>query len=78
MNMTCNTVGLTQPNPSTPRAPNFLRSYWGALQEWRKRANLRDELHALNDAELVDIGITRGEIDFFALDRSIDSRGGGR
>jgi uncharacterized protein YjiS (DUF1127 family) len=49
-----------------------LETYWNAFQEWRKRrrsANLCD----LSDRELMDIGITRSEIDYIASHR--DPRG---
>jgi uncharacterized protein YjiS (DUF1127 family) len=44
-----------------------LEAYWNAFQAWRKREKLRTELCRLTDSELEDIGITRGEIDYFAL-----------
>lgn len=46
-----------------------------AFQEWRKRERLRADLCALNDRELQDIGITRGEVDYVASNRSCDPRG---
>lgn len=52
---------LKQATRSTQRVSNFLGSCWGALQEWRKREPLRAELYGLNNRELMDIGITRGE-----------------
>ena len=52
-----------------------LKTYWNAFQQWRKRDSLRTELYSLNDRELMDIGITRGEIDYFASNRGIDPRG---
>jgi uncharacterized protein YjiS (DUF1127 family) len=52
-----------------------LETYWNAFQEWRKRERLRIQLCRLTDSELVDIGITRGEIDYVASNRGIDPRG---
>ena len=52
-----------------------LETYWNAFQQWRKRDRLRTELYGLNDRELMDIGITRGEIDYFASNRGVDPRG---
>jgi uncharacterized protein YjiS (DUF1127 family) len=49
---------------------------WGAFQERRKRQRLRATLYDLSDRELMDIGTTRGEIDYIALNRSIDPRRG--
>jgi uncharacterized protein YjiS (DUF1127 family) len=51
----------------------YWEKYWNAFQEWRKREKLRTELCRLTDSELADIGITRGEIDYVASDRSISS-----
>lgn len=52
-----------------------LEAYWNAFQEWRKRRRLLANLSDLSDRELVDIGITRGEIDYLASHRGYDSRG---
>jgi uncharacterized protein YjiS (DUF1127 family) len=52
-----------------------LETYWNTFQEWRKRERLRTQLCRLTDSELVDIGITRGEIDYVASNRSIDPTG---
>jgi uncharacterized protein YjiS (DUF1127 family) len=78
MSTTCNTTGLTQPNASTHRVAGFFDNCRRAFQEWCKRERLRTELYGLNDCELTDIGITRGEIERFAPNSSIDPRGGGR
>jgi uncharacterized protein YjiS (DUF1127 family) len=66
---------LKRATRSRQRVPSFLGSCWEAFQQWRKRDRLRTELCGLNDRELMDIGITRGEIDYFASNRSIDQRG---
>ena len=66
---------LKQATRSTQRVSNLLRSCWGAFHQWRKRDRLRTELYGLNDRELMDIGITRGEIDYFASNRAIDPQG---
>ena len=60
---------------SARRLVSFLERYRDALQEWRKRENLRAGLSSLNDRELMDIGISRGEIDYVASNRPIDPRG---
>ncbi|WP_368860661.1 DUF1127 domain-containing protein [Bradyrhizobium sp. Arg816] len=52
-----------------------LEAYWDAFCEWRKREILRAQLCRLTDGELMDIGITRGEIDYVAINRAIDPRG---
>lgn len=46
----------------------LLRRYWRAVQERRPRITLQD----LSDRELMDIGLTRGEIDSLAPERAID------
>lgn len=68
-------IDLGQTTESARRVSGFLESYWGAFQEWRKRERLRADLCSLNDRDLMDIGITRGEVDYVASNRSIDPRG---
>src|SRR3954467_2959108 len=57
------------------RSTFFFERSWGAFQKRRKRARLRADLCALDNSELMDIGITRDEIDFVISNRSIDPRG---
>ena len=66
--------GLGQTIASGNRA-SFFKGYWRAFQEWRKRERVRAELSSFSDRELTDIGITRGEIDYFVSNRSVDPRG---
>jgi len=63
----------TELRPATAKRQIYspLEAYWNTFQEWRKREKLRTELCRLTDSELADIGITRGEIDYVASDRSI-------
>ncbi|QDF39217.1 DUF1127 domain-containing protein [Bradyrhizobium symbiodeficiens] len=49
---------------------SLLRRYWRAFQEWRPRS--RVTLQGLSDRELMDIGLTRGEIDCIEAERAID------
>ncbi|WP_349255530.1 DUF1127 domain-containing protein [Bradyrhizobium sp.] len=42
----------------------------GGILEWRKFEKLRTGLNDLTDRELMDIGISRGEIDYEPRDRS--------
>ena len=67
------TIRITELGPVTARRQVYspLEAYWNAFQEWRKRQKLRTELCRLTDSELADIGITRGEIDYVASNRSI-------
>jgi uncharacterized protein YjiS (DUF1127 family) len=65
--------GSTGLRPATAKRQVYspLEAYWNAFQEWRKRGKLRTKLCRLTDSELADIGITRGEIDYVASNRSI-------
>ena len=69
--------GTTELGPASARRQVYspLETYWNAFQEWRKRQRLRATLCDLSDRELMDIGTTRGEIDYVASNRSIDPRG---
>jgi uncharacterized protein YjiS (DUF1127 family) len=69
--------GITELGPATAKRQVYspLETYWNAFQEWRKRERLRTQLCRLTDSELMDIGITRGEIDYVASNRSIDPTG---
>ena len=58
---------------STPSVLSLLKRYWRAFQEQRQRQSLRATLHDLSDRELMDIGVTRGEIDYIARHRAIDT-----
>jgi uncharacterized protein YjiS (DUF1127 family) len=67
----------TELRPVTARRQVYspLEAYWNAFQEWRKRGRLLTNLCDLSDRELMDIGITRGEIDYLASHRGCDPRG---
>jgi uncharacterized protein YjiS (DUF1127 family) len=52
---------------------SLLKRYWRAFQERRQRQSLRATLHDMSDRELMDIGLTRGEIDYIAPHRAIDA-----
>jgi uncharacterized protein YjiS (DUF1127 family) len=75
MNTTYSTTGLAQTTTSTRRLSSASKNFWGAFQEWRKWERLRADFCNLSDRELQDIGITRGEIDYVASNRSTDPRG---
>jgi uncharacterized protein YjiS (DUF1127 family) len=57
---------------STRSVLGLLKRSWRAFQEWRRLQSLRATLHDLSDRELMDIGVTRGEIDCIARHRAID------
>jgi uncharacterized protein YjiS (DUF1127 family) len=69
--------GTTELGPASAKRQVYspLETYWNAFQEWRKRQRLRATLCDLSDRELMDIGTTRGEIDYVASHRGIDPRG---
>ena len=69
--------GTTELGPVTARRQVYspLEIYWNAFLEWRKRRRLLTDLCELSDRELMDIGITRSEIDYLASRRDCDPRG---
>ena len=69
------TTLLERTSVSTRHVASFIRKYWDAFQERRERQKLRATLSNLSDTELMDIGTTRGEIDYVASHRAIDPRG---
>ena len=75
MSMTYGATGLGQTAASTRRVLSFFKKYWGAFQERGERRRLRATLCDLSDRELMDIGITRSEIDYLASHRGCDPRG---
>jgi uncharacterized protein YjiS (DUF1127 family) len=68
-------TGLRQTSASTRRVSSLFKRYWGAFQERRKRQRLIANLSDLSDRELMDIGTTRGEIDYVASNRLVDPGG---
>jgi len=74
MSTTYDAAGLIRTAVSMRRVRG-LRRYWAALQRWRRRDRLLTELCSMSDRELMDIGTTRGEIDYIASHRGIDLRG---
>ena len=60
------------PAASTRSVLSLLKGYWRAFQERRQRQWLRASLHDLSDRELMDIGVTRAEIDSIAAHRAIE------
>lgn len=57
---------------SARSALSLLKQYWRAFQQRCQRGALRDTLQELSDRELMDIGLTRGEIDYITPQRAID------
>ena len=73
MNKAYSATGLAQTPASTRRVSGAFKIFWGTFQEWRKWERLRADLCSLSDRELMDIGITRGEIENAASNHSISS-----
>jgi uncharacterized protein YjiS (DUF1127 family) len=57
---------------STRSVLGLLKQYWRAFRERRQGQSLRANLEDLSDRELMDIGLTRGEIDYITPERAID------
>lgn len=49
----------------------LIKRYWRAFQERRQRPQVA--LRDLSDRELMDIGLTRSEIDYISPERAIDT-----
>ena len=75
MSATYGATGMGQAAASRQHAPSFFKRCWDRFQERRKRQALRATLFDLSDRELMDIGASRGEIDYIASNRGIDPRG---
>jgi uncharacterized protein YjiS (DUF1127 family) len=75
MSTTYGATELRQTAASTRRASSLFKRYWAEFQERRERQRLRATLSDLSDEELMDIGTTRGEIDYVASHRDVDPRG---
>jgi uncharacterized protein YjiS (DUF1127 family) len=60
------------PVASTHSVSSLLRRYWRAFRKRRQREKLRVSLHDLSERELMDIGLTPGDIDYIVSDRAIE------
>jgi uncharacterized protein YjiS (DUF1127 family) len=60
------------PATSARSVLSLVKRYWRAFQEQRQSQRLRASLRDLSDRELMDIGVTRADIDCIAADRAID------
>jgi len=75
MTTTHGTTWLEWTSVSTWHVTSFISKCWDAFQERRERQKLSATLSDLSDGELMDIGTTRGEIDYVASHRGIDPGG---
>lgn len=60
------------PAVSTPGILSWLKRCWRTLQEQRQRRRSLGSVHHLSDRELMDIGLTRGELDYIAAHRALE------
>ncbi|MFG3595902.1 DUF1127 domain-containing protein [Bradyrhizobium sp. RDI18] len=74
MSTTYSTTWLERTSASTRYASSLIWKYWDAYQERRARRKMHAALSDLSDRELMDIGTTRGEIDYVVSNRDFDPR----
>ncbi|WP_407154588.1 DUF1127 domain-containing protein [Bradyrhizobium sp. STM 3557] len=60
--------------PAAPGRSLFgsLKQHWRALQEGRRRRRMRVSLRDLDERQLMDIGLTPGEIDYITAHRALE------
>ena len=75
MSTTYGATGLGQTTASTRRVSSFFKRFLGCVSRMAQMGAVTSHLCDLSDRELMDIGITRGEIDYVASNRGIDPRG---
>ncbi|WP_456769967.1 DUF1127 domain-containing protein [Bradyrhizobium sp. USDA 4448] len=75
MSTTYGATGLGQTAALAYRVSCVFRRGWDAFRARRERQRVQATLSDLSGRELMDIGRTRGEIDYVASHRGIDPRG---
>ena len=67
------TIGLVkEATDDTRNVLSLLKRVWRAFGEWQRQRSPAS-VHELSDKELMDIGLTRDEIDHIAPHRAIDA-----
>ena len=67
-------IGLAKEATDDTRSVlGLLERVWRAFGEWRQRQRSRTSLHELSDRELMDIGVSRDEVERIARHREIDA-----
>jgi uncharacterized protein YjiS (DUF1127 family) len=67
------TIGLVkEATDDTRNVLSLLKRVWRAFGEWQRQRS-QTTLHELSDRALMDIGVTRAEIDHIAPHRVIDA-----
>jgi len=56
----------------------LLERHWHALQESRRRRRMRASLRDLDERQLMDIGVTPGDIEYIAAHRALERLRDGR
>lgn len=69
------TSWLERTSASTRCVCSLFWECWDAFQEWSDRQKLHAMLSNLSDRELMDIGASRGEIDYVVSNSDIGPRG---
>ena len=65
------------PAASTRRVLRSLQTVWRALRERRRRKRSQDSLRELSDRQLMDIGLSPGDIECVAAHRAFEELKGG-
>ncbi|WP_315740305.1 MULTISPECIES: DUF1127 domain-containing protein [unclassified Bradyrhizobium] len=60
------------PGAAAPGLLGRLARYWLVFQEGRRLRRMRVDLRDLSEAQLIDIGLTRGDIDHIAAHRALE------
>ena len=68
----CLDLTAAPPVASTRTVFSLLQGYWRAFRERRQRKWLRVSLRDLSDRELMDIGLTPGDVDYLVADRAFE------
>ncbi|UFZ06240.1 DUF1127 domain-containing protein [Bradyrhizobium ontarionense] len=60
------------PAAAAPSVLSLLTRYWLAFQDSRRRRRMRVSLRDLSESQLMDIGLTPGDIDYIAAHRAVE------
>lgn len=66
MSTTYDSRELRRATASIGGISGIVAAIWQSIREWHERQRTRNALEDLSDKELLDIGISRGEIDYVA------------
>ncbi|MGJ4946848.1 DUF1127 domain-containing protein [Bradyrhizobium sp. HKCCYLS20291] len=60
------------PGDAAPGLFSLVARYWQAFQDARRQRKLRVTLRDLSEAQLIDIGLARSDIDYLAAHRALE------